>query len=170
MLVQPPADILPPPTEKVQTSPGGDTPDANDENDVDAELGSAREESNPDAPHSIMAVPDSDEPMDVDETRDADDSLDPLDSIDRTPEATKMKEKMKDLAIGSEDAPRRRINRPLPPGQEISNPTLEAFRSQHENHASSTRAEEIASKAESVKPVPVKAERPPDHVILGSQK
>ena len=94
MLVQPPADTLPPPTGKIETSPGGDTPDANDENDVDAELGSAREESNPDAPNSIMAVPDSDEPMDVDETRDADDSIDPLDSIDRTPEATKMKEKM----------------------------------------------------------------------------
>lgn len=165
MLVQPPADTLPPPTEKVETPPGADaTRDANDENDVDAELGSAREESNPDAPNSIMAIPDSDEPMDGSHV--ADESVDELDCIERSPPVNKMK----DLEIGSGFA-RPRIKRPPPPpGREISDPTLEAVRAQNENHASSSRAEAPVSKPESVKAVPVKAERAPDHIILDSQK
>jgi len=172
MLVQPPADTLPPPTEKVETPPGADaTPDANDENDVDAELGSAPEESNPDASNSIMAAPYSDEPMDG--SHFADESSDPLDCIDRSPErslpVTKIKDQTKDLEIGSGVA-RPRIRRPPPPGGEISTSTLDAYRSQNEDHASSSRAEEPASKPEPVKPVPVKAERAPDHIILDSQK
>jgi hypothetical protein len=164
MLVQPPPAALPSSTEKVESSPGIPmTPDVNDENDVDAELGSAREESNPDAPNSIMAAPGSDEPMDGSHV--ADDSVDELDCIERSPPVNKMK----DLEIGSGFA-RPRIRRPPPPGRPISDPTLEAFHSQHENHASSSRADEATSKPEPVKPVPVKAERPPDHVILDSQK
>jgi hypothetical protein len=172
MLIQPPPDTIPTSTEKVETSPGTNiTPDANDENDVDAELGSAREESNSDAPNSIMAVPDSDERMDVDVpqvTDVADESVDELDCIDRSPPVTKMKEKMRDLDIGPGVA-RPRIRRPPPPGRPISDPTLDAFRSQHENQASSSRTEP-PTKPGPVKPVPVKAERPPDHVILDSQK
>ena len=161
MLVQPPPAALPSSTEKVETPSGADiTPDANDENDVDAELGSAREESNPDAPNSILAIPESDEPMDGSHV--ADESVDELDCIDRSPPVTKMK----DLDIEA----RPRIRRPPPPGRPISDPTLDAIRFQNENHASSSRAEEPASKAEPVKPTPVKAERPPDHVIVDSQK
>ena len=172
MLVQPPAETLSTSTEKVETSPGIPiTPDANDENDVDAELGSAREESYPDAPNSTMAVADSDEPMDGSHV--ADESVDELDCIDRSPErsapVTKIKDQMKDLEIRSGYA-RPRDRRPPPPGGEISTSTLDAFRSQHENHASSSRAENPVSKPEPVKPVPVKAERPPNHVILDSQK
>jgi len=169
LLVQPPADTLPPPTEKVETPPGADaTPDANDENDIDAELGSAREDSNPDAPNSIMAIPDcDDEPMDGSHV--ADESVDELDCIDRSPPVTKIKDQMQDLEIGSGFA-RPRIRRPPPPGRPISDPTLDAYRSQIENHASTSRAEEPVSKPESVKAVPVKAERAPDHIILDSQK
>jgi hypothetical protein len=164
VLVQPPPDNLPSTTEKVETSPGIPiTPDANDENDVDAELGSAREESNPDAPNSTMAVADSDEPMDGSHI--ADESVDELDCIERSPPVNKMK----DLEIGPGDA-RPRLRKPPPPGREISDPTLEAIRFQNENHASSSRVEEPVSKPEFVKPVPVKAERPPDHIILDSQK
>lgn len=161
MLVQSPPAALPSSTEKVETPSGADiTPDANDENDVDAELGSAREESNPDAPSSIMAVPDSDEPMDGSHV--ADESVDELDCIERSPPVNKMKE----LEIGA----RPRIRRPPPPGRPISDPTLDAVQMQNENHASSSRVEGPPSKSAPVKPVPVKAERPPDHVILDSQK
>ena len=170
MLVQPPPDTLPSTLEKVETSPGVPiTPDVNDENDVDAELGSAREESNPDAPNSIEAVPGSDEPMDVDKPEAPDESADELDCITRTPPVTKIKDQMKDLEIGSGYA-RPRDRRPPPPGRPISDDTLAAVQMQNENHASSSRAENPVSKPEPIKPVPVKAERPPDHVILDSQK
>jgi hypothetical protein len=160
MLVQPPPAALPSSAEKVETPSGADiTPDANDENDVDAELGSAREDSNPDAPNSITAIAGSDEPM---ESHVADESVDELDCIDRSPPVTKMK----DLEIGA----RPRIRRPPPPGRPISDSTLDAVQMQNENHASSSRVEEPPSKSAPVKPVPVKAERPPDHVILDSQK
>jgi hypothetical protein len=172
MLVQPPAETLPTSTEKVETSPGIPiTPDANDENDVDAELGSAREESNPDAPNLTMVIPDPDEPMDGSHI--ADESVDELDCIDRSPErsapVTKIKDQMKDLEIGSGYA-RPRDRRPPPPGRPISDDTLAAVQMQNENHASSSRAENPVSKPEPIKPVPVKAERPPNHVILDSQK
>jgi hypothetical protein len=164
MLVQPPPTALPSSTEKVESSPGIPiTPDANDENDVDAELGSAREESNPDAPNSTMVVADPDEPMDGSHV--ADESVDELDCIERSPPVNKMK----DLEIGSGFA-RPRIRRPPPPGRPISDPTLDAVQMQNENHASSSRVEGPPSKSAPVKPVPVKAERPPDHVILDSQK
>lgn len=170
MLIERPADptTASSSTEKLETSPERNgTIDANDENAIDTELGSAPGDSIPDVADTTTVIPD--EPMDVDEPNAADESVDELDCIPRSPRAPV--KKMKDLEIESKEAEAPRpIKRPVPAGREISDPTLDAVKFQRENHASSGQNEKPPSKSEAVKPVAVKAERPPDHVILNSQQ
>lgn len=161
--------------DKVETSPDGiGSLDANDETAVDAEIGSAAEGSDPDVPGLTAKIPDSDEPMEVDH-EDADESIDELDCIERAPLPTLSKTSksspptndMKELEIRSEQATRR-TRTVVPPGNEITSLTLDAYNNQHQ--ASSNVLKGPQPEPEPVKPVQIKTERPPDHVILKSER
>jgi hypothetical protein len=165
MLLPTIADAGPISTEAVEMSPGQDRSiDAKDENVIDAELGSNGEGSEPNINDQVVAAPGSDEPMDIEENETtngphvADESADELDPPVK---------KMKDLDIGSDLPPRRTPRAPPPPGREISDPTLEFYKNQHQDQASSSRTEKAVSEPEPVKPVPAKQA---DRNILNSQR
>lgn len=180
MLADTTSDPPPPdPAEKVQitnTVTSEDTPDVKDENSVDNQLetiAATPEETQ----ESIVAISKPDEPMDVDQSdgsgkgHEGDESMDELDCIPRDPVPAPVG-RMSELRI-EEKTSHRLAKRVVPSaGQEISSLTLDVYKEQ--NQATPSGSEPLVTKfkpeAEAVKPVPKKADRPPDHVILKSQK
>ena len=179
MLVDTTADPpLPDLAEKVEitnTVTSEDTPDVKDENSVDNQLETIA--ATPEqTQESIVAISKPDEPMDVDKSDDdgkgheGDESMDELDCIPRDPVPAPVG-RMSELRI--EEKTSHRLARVVPSaGQEISSLTLDVYKEQ--NQAIPSGSEPLVTKskpeAEAIKPVPKKADRSPDHVILKSQK